>query len=455
VRRAHQEAFIRDDVPIMVATIAFGMGINKPNARFVLHYDLPKSIEGYYQEIGRAGRDDLPAHCLLLYNSSDAAKQRHFIGQKAGDERRVAVQHLTAIVQYAEGEQVCRRQPLLTYFGEPYAAANCQNCDVCANAPATQTDITLPAQKFLSCVKRTGEHFGAGHVVAVLRGSRNEKVLKYKHDQLSTYNIGADLTEKQWLHLARQMAQLGYVRQDGEHRALSLTPKALDALKHRAPIFGQLQEPERASKSARSQEVPEHDAALFGLLRQKRKALAAAAGAPPHVIFSDRTLVEMAAYLPQSPESLLNISGVGQVKARQYGATFLDLITAYCRTNNLAERPKEARRDKSDAGRRYMIVSEAYNAGASVEQLMRQYGVTAGTILDHLARYVAAGQRLRAGDDLRAVSMLTPEEQATVCAAFDELGAQYLKPVFDKLEGKVTYDALKVMRIVYQLQSGK
>jgi ATP-dependent DNA helicase RecQ len=169
-RRRNQEAFIRDDAQIIVATIAFGMGINKPNVRFVIHYDLPKSVEGYYQEIGRAGRDGLSAHCLLLYSYSDVAKLNYFIDQKTGTEKRVAIQHLDAIVRYAEDETGCRRRPLLNYFGESVSAETCSNCDNCTSAPTPLTDITIYAQKFLSCVKRADEKFGAGHIADILLG---------------------------------------------------------------------------------------------------------------------------------------------------------------------------------------------------------------------------------------------------------------------------------------------
>jgi ATP-dependent DNA helicase RecQ len=349
-RRQNQEAFSRDDIQIIVATIAFGMGINKPNVRFILHYDLPKSIEGYYQEIGRAGRDGLPAHCLLLYSYADVAKLRYFIDQKEGEERRVANQHLDSIVKYAEDEISCRRKPLLNYFGEAYSVPNCGNCDNCTAEPPILTDITVPAQKFLSCVKRTGERFGAAHVVEVLLGSKSEKVLKYQHDQLSTYGIGGELNKKQWMHMARQLVQMGYLTQDGEYRVLSLTEKAMTSLRERSKIIGQLQEvEERASKKANKSEL-EYNHALFALLRAKRKELADVAGVPPYVIFSDRTLVEMAAYFPQSRSSLLQISGVGRVKLEQYGELFLAIISPYCQKHSIVEKDHPGAKNRHGRG---------------------------------------------------------------------------------------------------------
>ncbi len=463
-RRRNQESFIRDDTQIIVATIAFGMGINKPNVRFVIHYDLPKSVEGYYQEIGRAGRDGLPAHCLLLYSYADVAKLKYFIEQKEGDERRVANQHLDAIVRYAEDQVNCRRKPLLSYFGETYAAVKCDNCDNCNAEPPTLEDITVPAQKFLSCVKRTGERFGAGHIADVLHGSKAEKVLKNEHDKLSTYGIGRELTQKQWMALARQLVQMGYLNQDGEYRTLSLSTKATDALKNRSKIMGQLQEPEsRAPQKANKAEL-EYNHALFALLRARRKELADEAGVPPYVIFSDRTLVEMSAYFPQSQESLLAISGVGQVKLRSHGEAFLTIIKSYCEKHKIVEKKKEARREKNSAspspsGRgargegelsvRTTLVAEAYNDGETVEGLMKRYQVTVGTIVDHLAKYVSAGNNLRSGSDLQALTSTSPDQQQTAFAAFDQIGTALLKPVFDKLEGKVNYDELKLLRLIY------
>jgi ATP-dependent DNA helicase RecQ len=452
-RRRNQEAFIRDDAQIIVATIAFGMGINKPDVRFVLHYDLPKSIEGYYQEIGRAGRDGLLAHCLLLYSYSDVTKLKYFVNQKEGTERQVALQHLDAIVRFAEDEINCRRKPLLNYFGEPYTIQNCKNCDNCTAKAPLQTDITLPAQKFLSCVKRTGERFSAAHVTEVLLGSKGERLLRLGHDRLSTYGIGGELNKKQWMHLARQLVQMDYLIQESEYRTLSLSPKAKEALKNRTPILGQLQEvEERASKKPNQAEL-EYNHALFALLRAKRKELADAAGVPPYVIFADRTLVEMAAYSPQSPERLLDISGVGQVKARQYGEAFLEVLRSYCQKHALPEKIKETRRPKDDSGRRYVLVAKAFNAGESVTALMERYHVTAGTILDHLARYAEAGHKLRQAEELLALSSASPDQQAAAFAVFAEVGTALLKPVFDKLNETLNYEELKILRLCYLSQN--
>ena len=451
-RRRNQEAFIRDDAQIIVATIAFGMGINKPNVRFVIHFDLPKSIEGYYQEIGRAGRDGLPAHCLLLYSYSDVAKLSYFIDQKEGNEKRVAVQHLDAIVRYAEDETTCRRKPLLNYFGESISADTCANCDNCTSAPTPLTDITIFAQKFLSCVKRADEKFGAGHIADILLGSENEKVMRWEHNKLSTYGIGKELTKRQWMHIARQLLNMGYLKQEGEYHTLTLTTKALEALRKREKIMGLIQEAaERVKKAGKHQEELEYNSALFALLRQKRKEMADEAGVPPYVIFSDRALIEMAAYYPQSMASLLNMSGVGQVKSRQYGEAFLEIIQSYCEKHNLEEKHKETTREKSDSNRRYVTVGELYNSGETIQGLMELYHLTQGTILDHLTRYLSAGNALRNGEDLQGLSSVTPEQRQLAFSAFDELSPTFLKPIYDKLNGVFNYDDLKILRLLYRV----
>jgi ATP-dependent DNA helicase RecQ len=249
------------------------------------------------------------------------------------------------------------------------------------------------------------------------------------------------------MHIARQLLTMGYLQQEGEYHTLSLTVKALAALRKRGTIFGVVQEAERVR--VKGKEEVEYNSALFALLRQKRKEMADEAGVPPYVIFSDKTLVEMAAYYPQSVTSLLSISGVGQVKLRQYGEAFLGVIVPYCENHGLKEKPKETAREKTDSNLRYVIVAEAYNSGETVQSLLERYHVTSATILDHLARYLAAGNKLREGEDLRTLSSVTPEQKLAVFAAFDELSPAFLKPVYDRLNGALNYDDLKILRMSY------
>jgi ATP-dependent DNA helicase RecQ len=261
------------------------------------------------------------------------------------------------------------------------------------------------------------------------------------------------------MHIARQLLTMGYLEQEGEYHTLSLTPKALEALRKRATIMGILQESEERVKKAGKTLAPgaraggkeemEYNHALFALLRQKRKELADEAGVPPYVIFSDRTLIEMAAYYPRSITSLLTISGVGQVKLRQYGKAFLEVINSYCEKHGLQEHRKEQTREKSDSGRRYVLVAEAYNAGESMASLMERYHVTAGTILEHLTRYLAAGKGLRNGADLESLTPAAPEQREAAFAAFEELSPAFLKPVYDRLNGALTYEDLKILRLLY------
>ena len=333
-RTQNQELFIRDDVQIIVATIAFGMGINKPNVRFVIHFDLPKNIETYYQEIGRAGRDGLRAHCLLLFSYADIQKIKYFINRKDDNEQRIANIHLNAMLQFTETE-VCRRRPLLTYFGEDYSTEKCDMCDNCLAGERKLVDITVPAQKFLSCVKRTDEIFGANHIIDVLRGSQSQKVLKFGHENLSTHGIGKEYSRKQWFHLARQFIQKGLMTQDAEYGGLKLAGKAYDVFKGSEIVLGILEEEHIEDRKGKERETEyEYDRVLFEKLRKKRKELADKAGIPPYVIFPDKTLIEMAAFSPRSEESLLHIHGVGPVKYKKYGTIFLDIIDGYCREHH-------------------------------------------------------------------------------------------------------------------------
>jgi len=454
-RSRNQELFIRDDTQIIVATIAFGMGIDKPNIRFVVHYDLPQNIESYYQEIGRAGRDGLRAHCLLLFSYADIQKIKYFIKKKTIHEQRIANIHLNALLRFAETE-ICRRIPLLNYFGEDYSTEKCNMCDNCLAGEKDLVDITIPAQKFLSCVKRTNEMFGAVHIIDILRGSKARKVLKFGHQKLSTYGIGKDYSKRQWQQLSRQFLHKRLLTQDMEFGGLKLAQKAWDVLKGKEIVQGRLEKEwtnDANKKESRDESGPNYDPKLFEILRKKRKDLADKNNVPPYVIFSDKTLIEMASFFPQTKENLLDIHGVGAVKCEKYGLIFLNIIKKYCHLNQIEEIPP--RRKKSAAGisrsiskKRHVVIGEAFNSGQSVKNIMAKFSIKQITILDHLFKYLQEGYSLRF-DEFFALSTIQPDQKSLVLETFNRLGAELLRPAFNALNKEISYDDLKILRLYY------
>jgi len=329
-RRNVQERFIRDDVLIVVATVAFGMGIDKPNVRFVVHYDMPRHMEGYYQETGRSGRDGLAAEALLLFGAQDAATARYHLEQNGNEnQRRIESHKLNSMVGFAQS-LTCRRRVLLGYLGEQMEV-DCGNCDICLDPPE-RYDATEAARKVLSCVYRVGQSFGVKHVVDVLRGADNERVRKFDHQYLSTYGIGMEHSAAEWLSIARQLIHRGYLIQDiATFSVLKLTQQALRLLRAEETLElarprVQEKEAKKRRKSGPVAELNDDDSRLFETLRELRKQMAAEQGVPPYIIFGDAALLEMSRERPSSDEEFLGINGVGQVKLERHGSVFLQAI---------------------------------------------------------------------------------------------------------------------------------
>ncbi len=338
-RARNQEDFLRDNTRIICATIAFGMGINKPNVRWVIHHDLPKNIEGYYQETGRAGRDGLPGDCLLLFSSGDIAKQTHFLDEITNkQEQEIARAQLRQITHYAESAG-CRRAELLEYFGEKFPLDNCAACDNCME-PRETYDGTVVSQKLLSCIYRIRQNsarsVGLNHLIDVLTGTDTEKVQRWSHDRLTTYGIGKDLSRPAWTAVGRELMRLGYVGIDeGEYPTLHITEAGMNVLRARAPIT--LTKPldtPKAKRVTRREGDIECDEILFERLRTLRRSLADEKGVPAYIIFGDTTLRHMARYYPATVDAMEGIPGMGEKKRAEFGDTFATEIATFLQKNS-------------------------------------------------------------------------------------------------------------------------
>ncbi len=324
-RERVQEAFLRDEVNVVVATVAFGMGIDKPNVRFVVHYDLPRNIEGYYQETGRAGRDGLASEALLLSGAQDMVTARRLIEQSNNEnQKRIELHKLNAMISFSEAS-TCRRRVLLNYFGEQMDEP-CGNCDICLDPPET-FDAREDAQKALSCVYRLNQGFGMKYVIDVLRGSANERIISRRHDRLSTYGIGSDRSEEEWSAIMRQLIHQGFLIQDvASYSVLKLTQAARPLLRGEMELQlarPRVREKKQAVRKSRHRMDTPHDEALFDQLRELRKQIADEMNVPPYIVFGDATLKHMAQLKPENEVQMLEVSGVGQVKLERFGKAFL------------------------------------------------------------------------------------------------------------------------------------
>ncbi len=443
-RGENQDLFARDDVPVICATVAFGMGINKSNVRYVFHYDMPKSMEGYHQETGRSGRDGLPAECVLLYGLGDAVRFDRLIDEKQdANQREIARDQLQRIVAYADSRE-CRRRQILTYFGECYEVENCAGCDNCLN-PAPTFDATETVRKFLACVfrirEKSGFSVGITHVAAVLAGANTEKVRKFGHQEMSVYGAGKEHSQAQWSDIGRQLVSQGLLRQNAARfNTLELTPEGTATLReHRAVTLAELRHTERATQRAA---LPECDETLFERLRVLRKKLAEERSVAAFMVFSDVALRQMARDYPGSDSEFMRISGVGDAKLKEFGPPFMGEIDAHLQSNSRQDFAQEAaemfRRPRvSDSPRETL---RRFRRGESVAHIAQDRGLALSTVMGHLAETAEAGEEIELAD------LLSEENEKEIAAAFAEVGTQNLTGVRDRLAGRYAYGLLKLYR---------
>jgi ATP-dependent DNA helicase RecQ len=436
-RTRNQEAFIKDNAEIIVATIAFGMGIDKPNVRFVIHYDMPKNLESYYQETGRSGRDSLKSDCILFFSYGDKSKIEYFIEQKEdARERQIAYDKLHQLIHYAESH-ICRRKILLEYFGEAYSVENCQHCDNCLKDRKT-FDGTIIAQKLLSCVFRLKERFGMQYVIDVLKGAKSERIFHNRHQNLSTYGIGAEYTKKQWQAYARELIQQGYLKiEGGQYPTLKLTEKSHDVLFNGKKI--NLTVYKEIKPTVVKETDLKLDETLFERLRQLRKRIADERNVPPYIIFQDKTLKDMATRIPTTWNQLKNIFGMGESKLKRYGPRFLKEIIAYAQQIGL-EIEQDTHPTKTKTAMTEYKTLEFLRQGLSINAVAQKRNIPVRTIYSHIERLILFGEEIILNN------YIPSERQQAIRKAFHTSGINNIEKVREQLGNEFPLEELRLVR---------
>jgi ATP-dependent DNA helicase RecQ len=446
-REKVQDLFIKDEVNIIVATIAFGMGIDKLDVRLVVHYNLPKSIEGYYQEIGRAGRDGVSSECVLFYTYADVQKQLYFINQiKEEKIKRQAEKKLKKVVEYGE-TPLCKRKYILNYFGEEYSKDNCESCESCLGDQEL-FDATVVSQKIISAVIRLEERFGLNYIVDVLKGKNIKLIRERGHNNLSVYGVVDEFSVEQLKEIVKELINKGFLkRAEGDYPILILTNEGRKFIKERNTVWLPKPEKEEVEKSWISRGDLDYDVNLFEKLRSLRKSIADEMRVPSFVVFSDVSLQEMAYYVPLDLQSFKKISGVGEKKLDTFGEDFLKVIRSYAEENNLKSKEinNAPLKVKKTAGETYNKTKKLLEKKMSVEEIAVERDITERTVISHIEKIVKE-------DKMIDIDHLKPAEDVfkEIEEGFQECGTERLKPVYDYLNGKYNYGDIALTRLFYE-----